>query len=30
MKFFDREREINEILSILEREPNLIYFIYGS
>ncbi|ACX72177.1 ATPase [Methanocaldococcus vulcanius M7] len=30
MKFFNREREINEILSILEREPNLIYFIYGS
>ena len=30
MKFFNREKEINEILSILEGEPNLIYFIYGS
>jgi AAA+ ATPase superfamily predicted ATPase len=30
MKFFNREREIKEILSILEGEPNIIYFIYGS
>ncbi|AEH07267.1 ATP-binding protein [Methanothermococcus okinawensis] len=30
MKFFNREKEINEILHILEGEPNLIYFIYGS
>ena len=30
MKFFNREKEINEILSVLEGEPNLIYFIYGS
>ncbi|ADC68853.1 ATPase [Methanocaldococcus sp. FS406-22] len=30
MKFFNREKEIKEILSILEGEPNLIYFIYGS
>ena len=30
MKFFNREREIKEILSILEGEPNSIYFIYGS
>ncbi|AIJ04861.1 ATPase [Methanocaldococcus bathoardescens] len=30
MKFFNREKEINEILSILEGEPNSIYFIYGS
>jgi len=30
MKFFNREKEINKILSILEGEPNLIYFIYGS
>ncbi|WP_456371908.1 ATP-binding protein, partial [Methanocaldococcus sp.] len=29
MKFFNREREINEILSILEGEPNFIYFIFG-
>ena len=29
MKFFDREKEINKILSIIEGEPNLIYFIYG-
>ncbi|AEH07268.1 ATP-binding protein [Methanothermococcus okinawensis] len=29
MKFFNREKEINEILHILEGEPNLIYFIYG-
>ncbi|AIJ06112.1 ATPase [Methanocaldococcus bathoardescens] len=30
MKFFNREREIYKILSIMEGEPNLIYFIYGS
>jgi AAA+ ATPase superfamily predicted ATPase len=30
MKFFNREREIKEIISILEGEPNSIYFIYGS
>ncbi|EHP85544.1 ATPase [Methanotorris formicicus Mc-S-70] len=30
MKFFNREKEIKEILSIIESEPNLIYFIYGS
>jgi len=29
MKFFNREREINEILRILNREPDDIYFIYG-
>ena len=29
MKFFNREKEIKEILSILEREPEDIYFIYG-
>ncbi len=29
MKFFNREKEINEILLILEEEPNNIYFIYG-
>ncbi|CAB3289393.1 AAA ATPase [Methanocaldococcus lauensis] len=29
MKFFNREKEINEILSILEGEPNFIYFVYG-
>ncbi|XRO76374.1 ATP-binding protein [Methanocaldococcus sp. 10A] len=29
MKFFNREKEIKEILSILEGEPNFIYFIYG-
>ncbi|XRO77791.1 ATP-binding protein [Methanocaldococcus sp. 10A] len=29
MKFFNREEEINEILSILEGEPNFIYFIFG-
>ena len=30
MKFFNREKEIKEIISILEGEPNSIYFIYGS
>ncbi|EHP88526.1 ATP-binding protein [Methanotorris formicicus] len=30
MKFFNREKEINEILNILNREPDDIYFIYGS
>ncbi|WP_064496782.1 ATP-binding protein [Methanocaldococcus jannaschii] len=30
MKFFNREKEIHKILSIIEGEPNLIYFIYGS
>ena len=29
MKFFDREREINEILGILDETPDNIYFIYG-
>ena len=29
MKFFNRESEIHKILSIMEGEPNLIYFIYG-
>ncbi|ACX72201.1 ATPase [Methanocaldococcus vulcanius M7] len=29
MKFFNREKEINEILRILNREPDDIYFIYG-
>ncbi|CAB3289494.1 AAA ATPase [Methanocaldococcus lauensis] len=29
MKFFNREEEIKEILSILEGEPNFIYFIFG-
>ena len=29
MKFFNREKEINEILSVIESEPQLIYFIYG-
>ena len=30
MKFFNREKEIKEITSILEGEPNQIYFTYGS
>jgi len=30
MKFFNREEEIKEILHILNKEPNDIYFIYGS
>ena len=30
MRFFDREKEIHKILSIIEGEPNIIYFIYGS
>ncbi|AEF96419.1 ATP-binding protein [Methanotorris igneus] len=29
MKFFDRTEEINEILNILKKEPNDIYFIFG-
>ena len=29
MEFFNREEEINSILSLLEDEPDLIYFIYG-
>ncbi|ENN95637.1 ATPase AAA, partial [Methanocaldococcus villosus KIN24-T80] len=29
MEFFNREKEINEILSIIEFEPNFIYFVYG-
>ncbi|WP_048055482.1 ATP-binding protein [Methanotorris igneus] len=29
MKFFNREKEINEILHILNKEPDDIYFIYG-
>ncbi|AEF97114.1 ATP-binding protein [Methanotorris igneus] len=27
--FFNREKEIKEILSIIESEPNFIYFLYG-
>ena len=30
MKFFNREKEIKEILHILNKEPDDIYFIYGS
>ena len=30
MKFFNREKEIAEILHILNKEPDDIYFIYGS
>jgi len=29
MKFFNREKEIKEILSVIESEPQLIHFIYG-
>jgi AAA+ ATPase superfamily predicted ATPase len=29
MKFFNREKEIAEILSLLEEDPDVIYFIYG-
>ncbi|AEF95758.1 ATP-binding protein [Methanotorris igneus] len=29
MRFFNREREINEVLHILSREPDDIYFVYG-
>ncbi len=29
MKFFDREKEISEIMHILNKEPDDIYFIYG-
>jgi len=29
MKFFNREKEIKEVLSVMESEPQLIYFIYG-
>ncbi|CAB3287590.1 ATPase_2 domain-containing protein [Methanocaldococcus lauensis] len=29
MKLFNREKEINEILHIIEREPDDIYFIFG-
>jgi len=29
MKFFNREEEIREILSVIESEPQLIHFIYG-
>lgn len=29
MKFFNREKEIKEILAILESVPNQIYFVYG-
>ena len=29
MVFHDREREINEIMNILNTEPTLITFIYG-
>ena len=29
MKFFNREKEITEILHIIEREPQRINFIYG-
>ncbi len=30
MKFFNREKEIKELLHILSKEPDDIYFIYGS
>jgi len=29
MKFFNREKKIKEVLSIIEGDPNLVYFIYG-
>ncbi|WP_064496495.1 ATP-binding protein [Methanocaldococcus jannaschii] len=29
MRFFNREKEITEILSILEGNPDLVYFVYG-
>ena len=29
MKFFNREKEIAEILSLLEEDPDVIYFVYG-
>ncbi|AEF95788.1 ATP-binding protein [Methanotorris igneus] len=29
MKFFNRDKEIKKILSIIESEPNFIYFLYG-
>ena len=29
MKFFNREKEINEILHVLNNEPEDIYFVYG-
>ena len=29
MKFFNREKEIKEVLSVIESEPQLIHFIYG-
>jgi len=29
MKLFNRDKEINQIIHILEGEPNFIYFIYG-
>ncbi|AEF95786.1 ATP-binding protein [Methanotorris igneus] len=29
MDLFNREKEINEIMSIIESEPNFIYFLYG-
>ncbi len=29
MEFFNREKEIKEVLSVIESEPQLIYFIYG-
>ena len=30
MRFFNREKEIAEILHVLNKEPDDIYFIYGS
>ena len=29
MRFYDREREIKEIMNIIESEPMLITFVYG-
>ncbi|CAB3289139.1 Chromosomal replication initiator protein DnaA [Methanocaldococcus lauensis] len=29
MKFFDREKEIEEFINIINREPDDIYFIFG-
>jgi len=29
IEFYDREKEIEEIMSILKTKPNLITFIYG-
>jgi AAA+ ATPase superfamily predicted ATPase len=29
IEFHDRDKEVKEIMSVLEREPSLITFIYG-